>query len=238
MRKLLSRGLAAAWIAAGTALYGQDPEPAILVHDFQHDPVEVWLSAFLKIILAMGIPILLYSMIRYRGRLAGRLSWALAITGVVILPMLCVSFGSLLVFEKAVSVEFCASCHLTMQVYVDDMVDPQSESLAAVHYKNRYIPSNQCYDCHTGYGMFGTVEAKMSGMIDVYKYYTKTYEFPIQMRSPYSNGDCLKCHSQSQKWLSQELHLENRAELFSDGMACLDCHGPMGHPAHSLEEAD
>ena len=48
-----------------------------------------------------------------------------------------------------------------MQVYVDDMLDSESESLAAVHYKNRYIPSNQCYDCHTSYGMFGTVEAKM-----------------------------------------------------------------------------
>ena len=56
-----------------------------------------------------------------------------------------------------------------MQSFVDDMRDPKSESMAAVHFKNKYIPDNQCYVCHTSYGMFGTVEAKMSGMIDVYR---------------------------------------------------------------------
>ena len=142
------------------------------------------------------------------------------------------SFGNLLVFERAEKVEFCASCHLTMQVYVDDMVDPESESLAAVHYKNRYIPSKQCYDCHTSYGMFGTVEAKMAGTIDTYKYYTGIYTFPIKMRHPYSNGDCLKCHAESVKWKGQEMHVENREGLFADEMSCLECHDPMGHPAH------
>ena len=116
--------------------------------------------------MILAVAILLYSLIRYRGKLTGRLAWALLVSGVGLFPLLSVSFGNLLVFERAEKVEFCASCHLTMQVYVDDMVDPESESLAAVHYKNRYIPSKQCYDCHTSYGMFGTVEAKMAGTID------------------------------------------------------------------------
>ena len=158
------------------------------------------------------------------------------IAGVGVLPPLSVSLGNLLVFEKAEKVEFCASCHVTMQVYVDDMVDRESESLAAVHYQNQYIPSNQCYECHTSYGMFGTLEAKMAGVIDTYKYYTNTYTLPIQMRHPYSNGDCLKCHARSMKWEAQELHVENKEALFTDEVSCMDCHGPMGHPAHVFPE--
>ena len=219
------------WAVAAS---GQDE--AAFVHDFQHDPVEEGLASFLTIVLVLGVAILLYSIVRYRGRVTGRLAWALLIAGVGVLPLLAVSFGNLLVFERAEKVEFCASCHLTMQVYVDDMLDSESESLAAVHYKNRYIPSNQCYDCHTSYGMFGTVEAKMAGMIDTYKYYTKTYTLPIAMRHPYPNGDCLKCHAESAKWGEQEMHVENKEGLFADETSCMECHDPMGHPAHTLPE--
>jgi nitrate/TMAO reductase-like tetraheme cytochrome c subunit len=214
--------------------YAQDPIAAI--HDFQRDPVEEWLSRILVALLIISIPIVLYSAIRYRGQLVGRASWALLIAGTVALPAISLTFGTLVVFERAEKNEFCASCHLAMQVYIDDMEDPDSESLAAVHYKNRYIPANQCYDCHTSAGLFGTVEAKMKGITDLYKYYTDTYAFPIEMRHPYPNGDCLKCHARSAKWLSQELHTENQDALFSDDVVCLDCHGEMGHPAHILPE--
>ncbi len=139
--------------------------------------------------------------------------------------------GTLLVFDRAERVEFCASCHLTMQTFVDDMRDPKSESLAAVHFKNKYIPDNQCYVCHTSYGMFGTVEAKMSGMIDVYKYFTRTYPKVLSMREPYPNHDCLKCHVESAKWLKHDEHAATRDDLFADKMKCLDCHGS-DHPAH------
>ena len=223
---------ASLWVAVA---HGQD-DAAALVHDFQHDPVEEWLASFLGIALVIGAAILLYSMVRHRGKLTGRSAWALLVAGVGVVPLLSVSFGNLLVFEKAEKVEFCASCHLTMQVYVDDMINPESESLAAVHYKNRYIPSNQCYDCHTSYGMFGTVEAKMDGIIDTYKYYTETYSLPIEMRHPYPNGDCLKCHAESVKWGEQEMHVESKEALFADEMSCMECHDPMGHPAHALPE--
>lgn len=54
------------------------------------------------------------------------------------------------------------------------MEGPKSESLAALHSKNRHIPETSvtCAILHTA--MFGTVEAKMSGMMDVYKYFTRT----------------------------------------------------------------
>lgn len=211
------------------------------VHDFLRDPVEELLEKLMLGAVILTIIVSAYSLFRYRGKTHGRTAWAVLISAIAVLPALSIAFGMLMVLEKAEKNQFCASCHLTMQVYLDDMEDAQSESLAAVHFKNRYIPKNQCYECHTSYGMHGTVEAKQKGLMDVYKYYTRTYKIPIEMRSPYPNGDCLKCHAESALWQAQELHLENKEALFGEEMSCMDCHGAMGHPAHIFpepEEAD
>jgi nitrate/TMAO reductase-like tetraheme cytochrome c subunit len=113
-----------------------------------------------------------------------------------------------------------------MSDYAEDMTDPGGTGLAAIHYANRYIPSNQCYDCHTSYGLFGTVEAKLNGIAEVYRYYTRTYRQPISMWHPYSNRDCLKCHAESRKWLAIDAHVEGdtRQRLFGDLSSCMDCH--------------
>ena len=215
--------------ASASLVYGQATDPS-----FQLDPVEYYGSRALTGVLVFGISIVLYSLIRYRGRTSGPLSWGLLIVGVAVVPSISLAFGTVLVFEKAEKVEFCASCHLAMQAYVDDMKDPKSISLAALHYKNSYISANQCYTCHTSYGMFGTVEAKLSGMNDLYKYYTRTFHVPIKMRLAYPNGDCLKCHAGSVKW--PEFHQDFKEQLFKGEMACLDCHRD-SHPAHTLAQA-
>ncbi len=201
--------------------------------DFHYDPVDHWGSIGLSGILSIGIVILLYSLIRYRGEVQGGVPWGLLVVGIALIPGVVFSFGTILVFERAEKVEFCESCHLSMQGHINDMRDPKSESLAAVHYKNRYIPSNQCYECHTSYGVNGTVEAKISGTVDLYKYYTRTFHKPIKMREPYPNGDCLKCHAQALKWLKQ--HEDFKAALFKGETRCLECHGAE-HPAHTVKE--
>jgi len=223
----LLRNTTVAWVLAQAAANGEDSKIA----SFHTDPVEVWGSRFLIITICVGIALLLFNLFKFRGTTAGPFSWALLTAGIILVPLMATGLGTLLVFDRAERVEFCASCHLTMQTFVDDMRDPKSESLAAVHFKNKYIPDNQCYVCHTSYGMFGTVEAKMSGMIDVYKYYTKTYPKTLSMREPYPNHDCLKCHVESAKWLKHEEHVAARDDLFADKMKCLDCHGS-DHPAH------
>jgi cytochrome c nitrite reductase small subunit len=141
--------------------------------------------------------------------------------------------GTILVFEKAERVDFCASCHLTMKPFVEDMKNPKSDSLAALHFRNRYIPDNQCYTCHTSYGMFGTVEAKKEGLNDVYKYYTRTFHLPIQLRHKYPNSDCLKCHADSAKWLAS--HEDFKASLFSGESSCMQCHAD-SNPAHIIAQ--
>jgi len=200
-------------------------------NEFQHDPIEYYTSRILSLILIAGIGLVLYSLIRYRGRTKVPLSWGLLLAAVGVIPLTTGLVGTVLVFERAERVEFCASCHLTMKEYVDDLKNPDSKSLASLHFKNSYIPSNQCYQCHTSYGMHGTVEAKMSGMIDVYKYYTRTFVKPIKMRTPYKNDDCLKCHSGSAKW--QPIHADFKDAIYSGESKCLDCHGDE-HPAHTL----
>lgn len=198
---------------------------------FQNDPVENFGQRFLTFLLIAGIAIVLYSIVRYRGRTAGAASWGILALGVGILPIMSTGVGTVLVFERAEKVEFCESCHLTMEPFVADMKNPKSESLAALHFKNKYIPDNQCYVCHTSYGIFGTVQAKESGMHDVYKYYTRTFKLPVKLREPYPNTDCLKCHAESAKWLDQ--HGDVKDALFSGQTSCLDCHGEM-NPPHNV----
>ncbi|MCP5119360.1 MAG: hypothetical protein GY953_51825, partial [bacterium] len=142
------------WACTAAAAYGQADDAA-----FSGDPVEYYGVRFFIAILIFGAAIILYSLIRYRGRVHGPFSWVVLVAGVLVVPFISTMFGTLLVFERAERVEFCGSCHQAMQVYVDDMQNPNSESLAAVHYRNRYIPRNQCYTCHTSFGMFGTVQA-------------------------------------------------------------------------------
>lgn len=200
---------------------------------FQTDPVDYFGSRFLTGLMALGIVILLYSMVRYRGRLPGAVAATLLVAGVAIIPIAASGLGTVLVFERAEKVEFCASCHLTMQTFVDDMNNSKSESLAAVHFKNRYISDDQCYVCHTSYGIFGTVQAKKEGFIDVYKYFTRTFKLPVHLRHPYQNDDCLKCHAGSVKW--QGVHNDFKDGIFSGALHCMDCHADK-NPAHIIKD--
>ncbi len=201
--------------------------------DFHFDPVDYHGSRFLTVVLLFGMGLVLYSLIRYRGNTPTPLAWGLLVANLIAIPAVVLPLGTVLVVARAEKPEFCATCHLAMKGHIDDMMDPKSESLAAIHFKNRYIPSNQCYECHTSYGINGTVEAKMSGIVDLYKYYTRTFHKPIKMRTPYPNGDCLKCHGQSVKWLGQ--HGDFKESVFKGEMRCLDCHGS-SNPAHTVKE--
>ncbi|MGD0579454.1 MAG: NapC/NirT family cytochrome c, partial [Bryobacteraceae bacterium] len=200
---------------------------------FSQDPIEVYGVRLLTALLIFGAALILYSLLRYRGRIEGSLSWGVLVAGVLIVPALSTMFGTLLVFERAERVEFCGSCHKAMQAYVDDMRNPDSASLAAVHYKNRYIPRNQCYTCHTSFGMFGTVHAKIAGLVDVHKYYTGKFHLPLKMREAYRNDDCLKCHAGSVKWSANHFSFKNA--ILAGDTRCIDCHG-LNHPPHRLAD--
>jgi len=198
---------------------------------FQRDPVDQYISRFLTAVTLLGVGLVFWSLFRYRGRDVGAVSWAFLITGTVIFPMMLAGVGTLLALERVRTVPLCGSCHLTMKSYVDDMMNPKSNSLAAVHYTNRYIAENQCYECHTSYGMLGTLQSKKQGVIDVYKYYTHTFQLPLQLRQPYRDSDCLKCHAGATKWIAA--HEETQQRILAGKLTCMQCHAET-HPAHTL----
>lgn len=189
------------------------------------DPVDLWSSRFLIAAFCAVAAVLIVSIIRYRGRPAGAASWGLLIAGIGVLPLASAGFGTLVALHRSQRVAYCASCHSTMGPFVEDMNNPRSESLAAVHFRNKYIGADQCYACHTSYGP----------LPDAYGQYAGGFRSPIGMRRPYSNHDCLACHGDSAKWLQNRQHVVEKADLLADKVKCLDCHG-VEHPAHSLAQ--
>jgi nitrate/TMAO reductase-like tetraheme cytochrome c subunit len=151
----------------------------------------------------------------------------LLLFGVAVLPCIALLLGTGEALEQAKKPSFCGSCHV-MQPWMRDLRDLESETLAAVHYKNRWILKDQCYTCHTGYAFFGPMEAKLNGVIHFLRYETGTYTRPLEPYSPYDFANCLRCHGEAKNF--RVAHEAVAEELASGAMGCLDCHGPV-HPA-------
>jgi cytochrome c nitrite reductase small subunit len=166
--------------------------------------------------------------LRQRGVTA--VSKALLFGAILVIPVVVVFLATAHGMEESMTVEACGACHV-MESHVADLRNPKSDSLAAVHYKNRYIQEDQCYTCHSDYGMFGTMSAKLEGLGHVYYNVTGTYPKPIKIRHPYSNVRCLSCHGGAQNFLAKH-EKDELANLMSGKDSCIDCHGP----AHKAEE--
>jgi len=152
--------------------------------------------------------------------------------GLAVLPIVVILLSYTQGFSGMETVRACGGCHV-MTGHVRDLQDPNSESLAAVHFKNRYIRENHCYTCHSDYGLFGTVSAKMDGVRHVVHYVAGSYTLPITIRHPYANARCLGCHGGSQKFEKSPGHAEITPQLVSGELPCVSCHAP----AHTPQEA-
>jgi len=153
--------------------------------------------------------------------------------GLAVLPLVVIFFGYTKGIAGMETVSACGGCHV-MTPHVQDLQDPNSEALASVHFKNRYIRQDHCYTCHSDYGMLGTISAKRDGVGHVLHYLTGHYTQPLKIRSPYPNVRCLTCHAESQKFLKSAGHpADVRPQLLSGAVSCLDCHAP----AHTPKEA-
>ena len=148
---------------------------------------------------------------------------------VALVPMMIAFLAFAHGLEDSATVRSCASCH-TMTPFVEDLRNVKSDTLAALHFKNRYILQNHCYTCHSDYGLAGTAKAKVAGLGHVWRYTTGSYALPIKLAQPYSTVRCLGCHAQSQKFLTSAGHPQEEIQaLRTDKTSCLDCHGP-AHP--------
>lgn len=144
----------------------------------------------------------------------------------LLMPVVLVStLGSVL--EETKTVKSCASCHV-MQSFVNDLTNPASDTLASAHYRNKWISENQCYTCHTSYGVHGTLDAKLGGLRHWWLYMTGTWKEPIRYRGKYPNSNCLACHADTPKYVAVSDHKEIAAALIRDEKSCASCHTP--HP--------
>ena len=153
----------------------------------------------------------------------------IAFLALVVMPAAACFIANYHVFEGVHEVGGCASCHV-MRPMANDMMDPQSGTLAARHYKNKWIAENQCYHCHSDYGFSGNMEAKMTGFRHLARYTTHTYKEPIMARVRFDNQNCLNCHQNTPKFQAVQSHHTAAARLASNQMICLNCHGP-AHPS-------
>jgi len=161
-------------------------------------------------------------------------AWLLVAVGLV--PVSVAFLASAHGLERSTTVASCGSCHL-MTPYVADLQDAKSETLAAVHAKNRYIRERHCYTCHSDYGLAGTIQAKLAGLGHVWRYTTGAYSLPLHIARPYPNARCLECHGESVKFRASSEHpKEDMPDFLSGRTSCLDCHAP-AHPKAKREAA-
>src|SRR5262245_45847922 len=147
-----------------------------------------------------------------------------ALLALIVLPATAVLLANYHTFEGVHEVRGCASCHVMLPM-VNDMQDPKSETLAALHYKNRWIADDQCFHCHSDYGLGGNLEAKMTGFRHLARYTTRTYQEPIKARVKFDNNNCLHCHEKAPKWVAVEGHVEALPDLTTNKTTCVECHG-------------
>jgi len=162
-------------------------------------------------------------------KLSGKGKWVLlAVLGVAPALLSLATFD--LSFQRAETLSFCSSCH-TMTPWVADLTDPHSKALAALHYKNRFILTDQCYRCHADYAFLGPIHAKLDGMRHVVAFYTGIgMHLPIKLYKPFPNKNCLQCHGEAANFKDNPAHSEIMDQIQSNELRCPDCHGPIHTP--------
>jgi cytochrome c nitrite reductase small subunit len=192
-----------------------------------------WIEGFGIGLVVLNIALLVFVWLRMRrsATLSRMWGWPLVAVGLVPIIVGFMSFAHGL--ESSATVSACGSCHV-MTPFVRDLQDVKSETLAATHFKNRFILTNQCYSCHSDYGLGGTITAKLAGLGHVWRYTTGRYTVPIKIAAPYPNTRCLGCHGESQRFLNSPSKKDVLPDLMSGKTPCLDCHGP-AHPEQKKE---
>jgi hypothetical protein len=152
----------------------------------------------------------------------------LALAALFAVPAATLAVANYHTIEGVHGVESCNRCHV-MTPMVTDMRDAQSNTLAARHFKNGWIPKDQCYQCHSDYGLAGDMQAKMEGYRHLARYTTRTYQEPIKYRGVFHNDNCLKCHGGTPKFTAVQSHATVGGRLAESTLSCTNCHGA-AHP--------
>lgn len=173
----------------------------------------------------------------YRPRLARSVYHWLLLMGVAVFPGVVLLSTATVFLEETKTVRSCASCHV-MQPFVNDMQNPHSRTLAARHYQNRWIPTHQCYVCHTTYGVHGAFDAKLAMARHWLLYISGSWQEPIRHRGQYPNKNCLTCHEGAQRFMRVAFHSAQAAALTANQISCIQCHGAPHPPPSERKTAE
>jgi len=185
-----------------------------------------------------GVTILLAAVALVRGRLLGpqRFTGSYA-TAVLMIPAFAMVLGDLFLLEESKEVEFCGSCHTTMKPVVDAMRF-DGDTLAAVHYRSGAVShAKACYQCHSGYGLYGTVGAKLDGAKHMWRAATGDYSLPLSVHGPFDLDSCLNCHAAAEPFRAVDAHRdpELQQQLLDGELGCTGlCHAE-AHPKYALQ---
>ena len=181
------------------------------------------IGVFCLCAVALGL-VAYCTLFRRSGPMEPATRWMLLVAFLALTPLVyALNFG--LAISGAKPVAFCNSCHV-MNAYVADLENPESEHLAAQHYQFRWIAEHQCYTCHSDYGLFGDVEAKVAGLRHVWFNYVAGYTTPLKIRGTYNNERCLFCHGPVKAYREVPAHQKNEATIATSETSCIGakCH--------------
>ena len=146
------------------------------------------------------------------------------------LPLFVMFGGTYFSLEEFKKVDSCMDCHQMHPFGADMMLNKESNTLAARHFRNNWINEYQCYSCHTGYGVAGTIQSKLDGLRHLYGRTTGLYPRPIRFRGSFPNANCLNCHIGGEKYEAVQLHRRLHEQILDDRISCMRCHGNV-HPS-------
>lgn len=216
-------------LRAGSAAAEEDLGPLFVIPS---DPNYTW--ALITFIALITIGACLVTLIR------GRAPMVLGTAGLFLLPAFSYVLGDFMVLEESKNVEFCGSCHVTMSPVVDAMRE-EGDTLASLHYQRGAVSHKQaCYQCHSGYGIWGTAHAKKAGIMHMINTVTRDFSFPLKHRGEFDISSCLNCHAGAKPFRDSLMHRDPEIQeaLISGEIGCAGTCHPGAHPAESLNGAE
>ena len=165
----------------------------------------------------------------------GRLRSTVLQAGVVFLPVLAFALSYAILMERSKKTDFCTSCHVMVPIQASALAD--DGSLASFHVSRGAVPAyKSCYTCHSGYGVWGDLNAKLAGMNHMIHTIRGSYELPFRMRGPYDIDACLDCHAESRSFRAVAVHQipDIQESLRSRAMSCTGTCHPAAHPSEAL----
>lgn len=174
-----------------------------------------------------------------------RMTKMVLLFGIAVFPIGASMATSYVSFETTTHRSFCAGCHL-MTPYTEDSTTRTSTTLASRHARNETFGPQNCYRCHSEYGMFGTILTKLNGMKHVYYYYIGGWKNltiedsvgKIHIAKPFRNKSCMVCHSTETPYFNNvNDHKGALSDIQNEVTSCASegCHGP-AHPFSKVNE--